>query len=267
MEIHILTLFPAMFLGPFQESMLKRAQEQGLVTIEVHNIRDFTHDRHHTVDDAPYGGGPGMVMKPEPLFEAVEALRAQLGEQRGAEAARSTPVILLSPHGRPFSQAIAQELAGRQALILISGHYEGVDARVESASGGPATDTLSIGDYVLTGGELPAMVVVDAVVRLLPGVLHDMEAARDDSFTPGLGGLLGYPQYTRPPSFQGLEVPPVLLSGDHDAVARWRRRQALLRTWEHRPDLLAQADLTPAERAFLETLEKQQTPPPEQGEK
>jgi tRNA (guanine37-N1)-methyltransferase len=254
LEIHILTLFPEMFQGPFRQSMMKRAQEGGLVTISLHSLRDFTHDRHRTADDAPYGGGPGMVLKPEPLFDAVDALRAELAARLGTGVTRATPVILLSPQGRPFTQAVAQTLAQQKALILICGHYEGVDARVEEAL---ATDSLSIGDYVLTGGELPAMVVVDAVVRLLPGVLHHPESPRDDSFAPGMGGLLGYPQYTRPAVYRGLAVPTELQSGDHAAVARWRRRQALVRTWQRRPDLLASAALTPAERSFLETLEKQ----------
>jgi tRNA (guanine37-N1)-methyltransferase len=255
MDIHILSLFPEMFQGPFSQSMLKRAQERGLLTITLHNPRDFTHDRHHVVDDTAYGGGPGMVMKPEPIFEAVEAAQRDLETARGADVSRSAPVVLLSPQGRPFSQAVAQELAAHDALVLICGHYEGVDARVEANSGGPATDCISIGDYVLTGGELPAMVLVDAVARLLPGVLHDPASPLEDSFSTGLGGLLGYPQYTRPPSYRGLAVPPELLSGDHAAVAAWRRRQALLRTWRRRPDLLPDADLTPAERAFLEELD------------
>jgi tRNA (guanine37-N1)-methyltransferase len=254
MEIHILTLFPQMFQGPFQESMVKRAQERGLLSIRLHNLREFTHDRHRVADDSPYGGGPGMVLKPQPFFEAVERVQGELEARLGPAARAAAPVVLLSPQGRPFTQATAQELAGRPALILLCGHYAGVDARVEESL---ATDCLSIGDYVLTGGELPAMVVADAVARLLPGVLHDMEAARDDSFAPGAGGLLQGPQYTRPASYGGLEVPPVLLSGDHAAVARWRRRQALIRTRRHRPDLLAKADLTPGERAFLETLEEQ----------
>ena len=253
MDIHILTLFPEMFRGPFDQSMVKRAQEQGLATIALHNPRDFAHDRHHVVDDAPYGGGPGMVMKPEPIFEAVEALQADLAARWGPRVAQTTPVILLSPQGRPFTQAVAGELAEQEALILVCGHYQGVDARVEQAL---ATDSLSVGDYVLTGGEIPAMLLVDAVVRLLPGVLHHPESAREDSFTLAQGGLLGYPQYTRPATYRGLAVPPELLSGDHAAVAKWRRRQALVRTWRRRPDLLAHADLTPSERAFLETLEK-----------
>ena len=190
MEIHILTLFPEMFQGPFDQSMVRRARDQGLAHILLHNPRDFTHDRHRMVDDAPYGGGPGMVMKPEPLFEAVESV---LGDRRGAGIVQDAPVVLLSPQGRPFTQAVAHEMAQHPVLVLLCGHYEGVDARVEEAL---ATDCISIGDYVLTGGEIPAMVIVDAVVRLLPGVLHDPESPREDSFGQGLGGLLGYPQYT-----------------------------------------------------------------------
>ena len=250
MEIHILTLFPEMFQGPFDQSMVKRARDQGLVHILLHNPRDFTHDRHRMVDDAPYGGGPGMVMKPEPLFEAVESA---LGDRHSADVVQDLPVVLLSPQGRPFTQAVAREMAQHPALVLLCGHYEGVDARVEEAL---ATDCISIGDYVLTGGELPAMVMVDAVVRLLPGVLHDPESPREDSFGQGLGGLLGYPQYTRPPSYRGLDVPGELLSGDHAAVGRWRRRQALLRTWQRRPDLLAGAELTASERGYIEGLNR-----------
>jgi tRNA (guanine37-N1)-methyltransferase len=249
-RIHILTLFPEMFRGPFDESIIKRARANGLVEIVLHNIRDFAHDKHKVVDDYPFGGGPGMVMKPGPIFEAVEAVQADIRQRLGKEGGRPTPVILLSAQGQPFTQRIAQELAASEELVLVCGHYEGVDARVEEHL---ATHLLSIGDYVLTGGELPAMVVVDAVVRLLPGVLHDIASAQDDSFT---SGLLQHPQYTRPRVFRGMEVPPVLLSGNHAEIARWRRRQALLRTLHQRPDLLAKAELTPAERAFLEAMRR-----------
>ena len=254
MEVHIVTLFPGMFQGPFAESMVRRAQEAGLLTVRLHDLRDYTHDRNRQADDAPYGGGPGMVLKPEPLFDAVDALRADITARRGPEAAAATPVLVPSARGRLFTQAIAQELAEQRCLILLCGHYEGVDARVEEAL---ATDCLSIGDYVLTGGELPAMVLADAVARLLPGVLHDIEAARDDSFGSQAEGLLQHPQYTRPASYRDLEVPDILLSGDHRAIARWRRRQALRHTWATRPDLLHHAGLTPAERAYLEMLDKQ----------
>ena len=249
MDISVLTLFPGMFAGPMDQSILGRAQERGLVSIALYNIRDFAQDRHHVVDDTPFGGGPGMVMKPEPLFLAVEAVRAELAERRGAAAADDSPVILLSPQGRPFTQAVARELASRDTLVFICGRYEGVDARAEDAL---ATDVISIGDYVLTGGEIPAMAVIDAVVRLLPGVLGDDASAVEESFSDG---LLEGPTYTRPAEYRGMTAPEILLSGDHGAVARWRRRQALLRTWQRRPDLLASAELSDEDRAYLRELE------------
>ena len=221
MKIDVLTLFPAMFAGPLDESIIKRAREAGLLDLAIHNLRDYAHDRHKTVDDRPFGGGPGMLLKPEPIFEAVESL-----------ARESTRVILLSPSGRPFSQAIAGELAGLEHLLMVSGHYEGFDERVREQL---ADDELSIGDYVLTNGALPVMVIIDAVTRLLPGVLGDEDSARDDSFSQG---LLEYPQYTRPAEFRGTKVPEVLLSGNHAEIARWRAEQARLRTRERRPDLL-----------------------------
>jgi tRNA (guanine37-N1)-methyltransferase len=217
----VLTLFPAMFAGPLDESIIKRAREAGRLDLAIHNLRDYAHDRHKTVDDRPFGGGPGMLLKPEPIFEAVESL-----------AREGTRVILLSPAGRPFNQAIAGELAGREHLLLVSGHYEGFDERVRQQL---AQDELSIGDYVLTNGALPVMVIVDAVTRLLPGVLGDAESAQEDSFSRG---LLEYPQYTRPAEFRGMKVPEVLLSGNHAEIARWRAEQARLRTKERRPDLL-----------------------------
>jgi len=240
MHFDILTLFPRMFETPFEESIVHRAVEQGLVTIDVHNIRDFAMDKHRVTDDTPYGGGGGMVMKPEPIFRAVESIL-------GGCPPSSTSVILLSPQGRPFTQAVARELSAQSRVVLICGRYEGVDERV---SIGLADDEISIGDYVLTGGEIPAMVVVDAVTRLIPGVLGDPSAAVKDSHTES---LLEHPQYTRPPVFRGYAVPEVLLSGNHAAVDLWRRRQALLRTHERRPDLLRAADLTDEERAFLES--------------
>lgn len=249
MDISILTLFPGMFAGPLDQSIIGRARERGLASVALCNIRDFALDRHHVVDDAPFGGGPGMVMKPEPLFLAVEAVRAELAERRGVAVAEAAPVILLSPQGRPFTQAVARELAAHAALVFICGRYEGVDGRAEEAL---ATDVISIGDYVLTGGEIPAMAVVDAVVRLLPGVLGDETSAEEESFSEG---LLEGPSYTRPAEYRGMVVPEILLSGDHGAVARWRRRQALLRTWQRRPDLLDTADLSDEDRAFLRELE------------
>ena len=221
MKIDVLTLFPAMFAGPLDESIIKRARETGRLDLAIHNLRDYAHDRHKTVDDRPFGGGPGMLLKSEPIFEAVESL-----------AREGTRVILLSPAGRLFSQAIARELAGIEHLLMVSGHYEGFDERVREQL---ADDELSIGDYVLTNGALPVMVIIDAVTRLLPGVLGDEGSAQDDSFSQG---LLEYPQYTRPAEFRGSKVPEVLLSGNHAEIARWRAEQALLRTRERRPDLL-----------------------------
>jgi tRNA (guanine37-N1)-methyltransferase len=241
MHIDIFTLFPAMFQGPFQESILKRAMEQGLLTIALHNIRDYTTDKHHVTDDYPYGGGAGMVMKPEPIFAAVEAVLPQ----------SAIPIILLSPQGRLFTQAVAQELAAHPRLALLCGHYEGVDERVRQHL---ATDEISIGDYVLTGGELPAIVIVDAVARLLPGVL-DAASPLEESHA---SGLLEYPHYTRPPEFRGWAVPEILLSGNHAAIARWRRQEALRRTRQRRPDLLARATLTAANRQFLQELEAEE---------
>lgn len=222
LRFDVLTLFPEMFGGPLGHSILARAIERGLLEVGLTNIRDFATDRHRTVDDYPYGGGPGMVMKPGPIFDAVESV-----------ARPGSTVILLSPRGRVFDQRIAAELAQREHLVLICGHYEGVDERVRENL---ATDELSIGDYVLTGGELAAMVVIDAVARLLPGVLGGVTSACDESHSQG---LLEYPQYTRPPEFRGRVVPNVLLSGNHALIARWRRQQALLRTTERRPDLLS----------------------------
>ena len=221
MKIDVLTLFPAMFAGPLDESIVKRAREKGLVDLKIHNLRDWTHDRHKTVDDRPFGGGPGMLLKPEPLFAAVESLSRE-----------KTRVILLSPAGRPFSQAIARELAEAEDLLLVTGHYEGFDERVRE---GLADDELSIGDYVLTNGALPAMVVIDAVTRLLPGVLGDDESSHDESFSHG---LLEYPQYTRPAEFRGMKVPDILVSGHHAEIEKWRREQAKQRTKEQRPDLM-----------------------------
>ena len=221
MKIDVLTLFPAMFARPLDESIIKRAREAGRLDLAIHNLRDYAHDRHNSVDDRPFGGGPGMLLKPEPIFEAVESL-----------AREGTRVILLSPAGRRFDQAIARELAGLEHLLLVSGHYEGFDERVRAQL---ADDELSIGDYVLTNGALPVMVIIDAVTRLLPGVLGDEDSAREDSFSQG---LLEYPQYTRPAEFRGMKVPEILLSGNHAEIARWRTEQARLRTKERRPDLL-----------------------------
>ncbi|NLE43089.1 MAG: tRNA (guanosine(37)-N1)-methyltransferase TrmD [Chloroflexi bacterium] len=236
----VLTLFPAMFSGPLEDSILKRARESGRLSVDLHNIRDFAMDKHHITDDAPYGGGGGMVMKVEPIFNAVETV---LGGETG------TPIILLSPQGCLFTQAVAWELAQYPRMMLICGRYEGVDERVRAHL---ATHEISIGDYVLTGGELAALVVIDAVTRLLPGVLGDPGATSEDSHACG---LLEGPHYTRPPEYRGWTVPPILLSGNHAAVARWRRNQALRRTLERRPDLLAQASLSEQDRIYLAGVE------------
>jgi tRNA (guanine37-N1)-methyltransferase len=241
MRIDILSLFPKMFDGPFGESIVKRAVDAGLVSILIHNFREFAHDKHSTVDDYSFGGGEGMVLKPEPLFEAVESIQGSLGGTTG-------PVILLTPQGRLFCHQIAQELSKEKNLILICGHYEGVDERVREHL---VTDEISIGEYVLTGGELAAMVVVDAVVRLLPGALGSEQAASEDSYAKG---FLEYPQYTRPRVYRGWEVPEVLLSGNHQEIARWRWEQAVERTLLRRPDLLAKASLTEEERELADRI-------------
>ena len=241
MDIHILTLFPGMFQGPFQYSLVKRAIERGSARVEVRDIRDHTHDSHRTADDYQYGGGPGMVMKPEPVFEAVESALSPYGD----EVRRNTPIVLMSPQGRCFDQSVAQELAQAPGMVLICGHYEGVDERIRDSL---ATDDVSIGDYILTGGELAAMLVVDAVVRLLQGVVGSEESVQGDSIT---SGLLQQPVYTRPAEYRGLDVPPMLLSGNHPEIARWRREQALLRTLQRRPDLLRTAQLSKEDLKLL----------------
>ncbi len=220
MKVDVLTLFPGMFAGAMDESILRRAQEKRRLELTIRNLRDWTHDRHRTVDDEPYGGGPGMVLKPEPIFEAIEEL-----------AGETTQVVMLSPQGQPFRQSKARELAGHEHLLMLCGAYEGFDERVRSL----VNHELSIGDYVLTNGALPAMVVIDAVTRLLPGVLGDDSSSTEESFSEN---LLEYPQYTRPADFRGMKVPEVLLSGDHGAVEEWRQEQAVERTAQRRPDLL-----------------------------
>ena len=248
MRIDIFTLFPGMFTGPFEESIIKRAVEREIVNIHIHNIREYATDKHHVTDDYPYGGGPGMVMKPEPIFAAVESVREQA--LQGGEDARY-PVILMTPQGRVLSQKKVDELAQEHFLAFICGHYEGVDERVREHL---VTDEISIGDYVLSGGELPAMVVVDAVVRRLPGALGSELSVVEESFAQG---LLEYPHYTRPPEFRGWVVPEILLSGNHGAIARWRRERSLLRTWRRRPDLLEKVELTPEDRKFLERIKRE----------
>ena len=221
MRIDVLSLFPEMFAGPLDVSMVKRARDRGLLDLKIHNLRDWTHDRHKTVDDRPFGGGPGMVLKPEPIFEAVESL-----------ANEATRVILMTPAGRPFNQAIARELALQTNLLFLCASYEGVDERVVETL---VDDELSIGDYVLTNGGLPTMVVIDAITRLIPGVLGDDESALDESFSHG---LLEYPHYTRPAEFRGMKVPEILMGGHHAEIEKWRREQARQRTAQRRPDLL-----------------------------
>ncbi len=246
-QFEIFTLFPDVFEPYFQASILQRARQKDLISIHVHNIRDWTIDRHHVTDDEPYGGGGGMVMKPEPIFAAVEGV---LGPKP------QYPIILLTPQGRNFTQALAYELAEFSSMpddkphriALICGRYEGFDERVRQHL---ATDEISIGDYVLTGGELAAMVVIDAVSRLIPGVLGDPDGAQDDSHA---SGLLEYPHYTRPPIFRGWSVPDILTSGNHKKIEQWRREQALLRTWQRRPDMLKRATLTPADQKYLTNL-------------
>jgi len=236
-RIDILTLFPGMFRGPFDESIIKRAVDAGRVEIHVHNIRDWAEGKHSVADDYPYGGGPGMVLKPEPVFAATEAVLG-LAPERG-------PIIAMTPVGRAFDHDAALELAAESRLVILCGHYEGFDARVHQQL---ATHEISIGDYVLSGGEIPAMVVVDAVVRQLPGSLGCSESATDESFAEG---LLESPHYTRPPDFRGHGVPDVLLSGHHAEVAKWRRRQNLLLTAQRRPDLLQDVAITKEERSWL----------------
>lgn len=242
MRIDILTLFPEMFAGVLGASILGKAAEKGIVQYRLINFRDYSESKHGTVDDVPYGGGGGMVLKPEPLFNAVEAIR-EGGQPR---------VILMCPQGKRYTQQLAEELAQEEHLVLICGHYEGYDERIREHL---ATDEISIGDYVLTGGELPAMVVVDSVVRLLPGVLGNERSAACDSFATG---LLEHPHYTRPADFRGWKVPDILLSGHHAKIERWRLKESLRRTKERRPDLLEQIELTPEMRSLLHELEAEQ---------
>jgi len=235
MRIDIITIFPGMFESTLSGSMLGIAQDKGLAEFHVHDLRDWTTDRHRTTDDAPFGGGPGMVMKPEPFFRAHESV--------SAEDPRSAKTLLMCPQGQRLDQTVVESLAGEERLIILTARYEGYDERVRTL----ADMELSIGDYVLTGGELAAMVVVDSVTRLLPGVLGGAESATEESFS---WGLLEYPQYTRPAQFEGLSVPDILLSGDHAKIDSWRRREAIIRTAVRRPDILATAELTDEERAF-----------------
>jgi tRNA (guanine37-N1)-methyltransferase len=239
MILEVVTIFPEMFEGPMSTSIVGSARERGLVSFVAHDLRDWTHDRHRTTDDYPYGGGPGMVMKPEPIFEAIESLRVQEGP--------APTVVFMTPAGEPFSQAVAHELSACERIVFVCGRYEGFDERAMTQ----ADREISIGDYVLTGGELPAMVVMDAIVRLVPGVLGDCESPVEESFSEC---LLEYPQYTRPPEFRGMEVPEVLRSGDHARIAAWRRARSVERTASRRPDLLADACLSGEERAAADSV-------------
>lgn len=240
MRIDILTLFPEMFHSPFDASILKRARDSGIINIYLHNIRDYSQNKHRTVDDTPYGGGVGMVMQAEPLFKAMEHM-AELHNQLGR-------VIMMCPQGRPLKQELAKELSKESRLIILCGHYEGIDERVKEKI---VTDEISIGDYVLTGGELPAMVLVDAVSRMIPGVLGEMASAEADSF---YNGLLDHSHYTKPREYQGLEVPEVLLTGHHKNIDLWRRRQSLLRTLDRRPDLFDNVELTTQDKKILQQI-------------
>ena len=247
MQFDIFTILPEVFPPYLESSILQRARQRGLIDVRVHNIRDYTHDKHHNTDDTPYGGGGGMVMKPEPVFEAVEAV---LGTSPTRD--KVVPVILLTPQGRVFNQRVAEELSRHERIALLCGRYEGVDERIREHL---VTDEISVGDYVLTGGELPALVIIDALSRLIPGVLGDPEGAQDDSHSMG---LLEYPHYTRPPEFRGWSVPEILLSGDHGKIERWRREQALLRTLNKRPDMLEKANLSETDKKYLNGLKKEE---------
>ena len=259
MQFEVFTLLPEVFPSYIDTSIIKRARERGLITVRVHNIRDYTHDKHHMTDDTPYGGGGGMVMKPEPIFEAIESVLGvnasfddNLEEREVSAQDVNIPIILLTPQGRVFNQSIAQELSQHDRIVLICGRYEGFDERIREHL---VTDEISIGDYVLTGGELPALIMIDSISRLQPDVLGDPTGAQDDSHAMG---LLEYPHYTRPPEFRGWRIPEVLLSGAHAKIDKWRREQALLRTYKKRPDMLEKADLSKEDKKFLEKLKNEE---------
>ena len=245
MQFEVFTLLPEVFPPYLDTSILNRARQRGLIEVRVHNIRDYTHDKHHTTDDTPYGGGGGMVMKPEPVFEAVESV---LGLESLQTKPTVVPVILLTPQGRVFNQRVAEEYSHYERIALLCGRYEGVDERIREHL---VTDEISIGDYVLTGGELPALMIIDAVSRLIPGVLGDPTGAEDDSHSMG---LLEYPHYTKPPEFRGWKVPDVLASGNHAKIDEWRREQALTRTFKKRPDMLEKAELSKKDQKIIESL-------------
>jgi tRNA (guanine37-N1)-methyltransferase len=247
MQFDVFTLLPEVFPSYLETSILKRARERNLIDVRVHNIREYTHDKHHMTDDTPYGGGGGMVMKPDPVFEAVETVLG-LSPLSAPEPGSNIPIILLTPQGRVFNQTIAKELSAHPHIALVCGRYEGIDERIREHL---VTDEISIGDYVLTGGEIPALILIDAISRLLPNVLGDPTGAEDDSHAMG---LLEYPHYTRPPEFRGWQAPDVLLSGDHAKIDKWRRQQALQRTFKKRPDMLAKAELSKEDKKFIESL-------------
>jgi|SRR5579862_8608366 len=270
MKFDILTIFPDFFRGPLDYGIVRRAREAGLIDIEIHDLRTYTHDRHRTVDDRPFGGGEGMVLKPEPIFECLEALKIAPREQR-ADRSASESVILLSPQGRLFTQTVAQEMIERQRIVLICGRYEGVDERVAEHL---ADSEISVGDFVLSGGELGAAIIIDAMTRLVPGALGNAASSQQESFTRGVaksnvepgepptstcgsGGLLDYPHYTRPAEFRGMEVPEVLVNGNHDEIRKWRRRSALRKTLRNRPDLLDEAVLSVEDRKLLAAIERE----------
>ncbi|MGZ9222224.1 MAG: tRNA (guanosine(37)-N1)-methyltransferase TrmD [Anaerolineales bacterium] len=247
MQFEVFTLLPEVFPPYLESSILQRARQRGLIDVHVHDIRTHARDKHHTTDDTPYGGGGGMVMKPEPVFEALEFV---LGPRIASQPV-TVPVILLTPQGRVFTQGMAEELSSYERVALLCGRYEGVDERIREHL---VTDEISIGDYVLTGGELPALIIMDAIARLLPGVLGDPTGAEDDSHSMG---LLEYPHYTRPPEFRGWKVPDVLLSGDHGKIEKWRREQALTRTFARRPDILEKAELSKEDQKIVDRLKSE----------
>jgi tRNA (guanine37-N1)-methyltransferase len=250
MQFDVFTLLPEVFPSYLETSILKRARDRNLIDVRVHNIRDYTHDKHHVTDDTPYGGGGGMVMKPEPVFEALETVLGLNPPPSPPMPGANIPIILLTPQGRVFKQSIAKELSAYPHIALLCGRYEGIDERIREHL---VTDEISIGDYVLTGGEIPALILIDAISRLLPNVLGDPTGAEDDSHAMG---LLEYPHYTRPPEFRGWQAPEVLLSGDHAKIDKWRRQQALERTFRKRPDMLERADLSKEDLKFIEGLKK-----------
>ena len=272
MKFEILTIFPDFFCGPLDYGIVRKAREAGLIEIAIHDLRAFTHDRHRTVDDRPFGGGEGMVLKPEPIFECLESLGVSPREERMRDDSRET-VVLLSPQGELFTQAVAQELTTRECVVLICGRYEGVDERVSEHL---ADREISVGDFVLSGGELGAAIIVDTTTRLLPGALGNAASTQQESFTAsvvaeqeklaggppsstcGSGGLLDYPHYTRPAEFRGMQVPEVLVNGDHDEIRKWRRRSALQKTLRNRPDLLRDAELSKEDRKLLAEIEAEQ---------